>query len=391
MKFILHVDMNAFFASVEELQNPKYINKPIAVSGKTKRSVIASANYIARAKGVKAAMPVYQALNLCKDLIIVVPHFHLYHKYSEMFHQLIEEKITTKIEKSSIDECYVDISDLAKTKIEAINIAQKIQNFIFKDIKLKCSIGVSQNKFLAKMASDFKKPMGISTCFQDEIKTKLWPLDINEMLWIGKSTADLLKKNNIKIIGDLIKQDNKKLIQQLLDKNWMIHIQHANGMGTDELDYSQNIPKSISASETFLNDTDDFEEITKCLKNLTLDVITRLKKHQLYTKTITVYVKYPNFAINNKSLTISEITNDFEKIWLNAINLFQNNFVNKSIRLIGIRVDNLQSKEINLFSNELYEDVKTTDYLGNNENDIIKKINGKFKKKILDFAINRIK
>jgi DNA polymerase-4 len=173
MKFILHVDMNAFFASVEELQNPKYINKPIAVSGKTKRSVIASANYIARTKGIRAAMPVYQALNLCKDLIIVIPHFHLYHKYSDKFHQIIEEKFTTKIERCSIDECYVDISDLAKTKQEAINVAKKIQQAILNLTKLKSSIGISQNKFLAKMASDFKKPMGISTCFKEEIKTKL--------------------------------------------------------------------------------------------------------------------------------------------------------------------------------------------------------------------------
>jgi DNA polymerase-4 len=173
MKFILHIDMNAFFASVEELQNPRYMNKPIAVSGKTKRSVIASANYVARAKGIKAAMPVYQALNLCKDLIIVVPHFHLYQEYSEKFLHLIEEKFSNKIEHFSIDECYVDISDLATNVSQSMDVAKKIQKTIYDYSKLKCSIGISNNKFLAKMASDFKKPMGISTCFTNEVSKKL--------------------------------------------------------------------------------------------------------------------------------------------------------------------------------------------------------------------------
>jgi DNA polymerase-4 len=182
MKFILHIDMNAFFASVEELQNPKYINSPIAVSGKTKRSVIASANYIARAKGVKAAMPVYQALNLCPNLIIVIPHFNLYQLYSQKILQLIEEKFTTRIEPFSIDECYADISNLASDKQSAFKVATKIQSTIFNELKLKCSIGISTNKFLAKMASDFKKPFGISTLYVEEIEEKLWPLDINEML-----------------------------------------------------------------------------------------------------------------------------------------------------------------------------------------------------------------
>jgi DNA polymerase-4 len=182
MKFILHIDMNAFFASIEELQNPKIANKPIAVAGHTKRSVVSSANYIARQKGVRAAMPIFQALSICQDLIVVYPHFNLYQLYSEKFCRLIEEKFTNKIEQFSIDECYVDITELAKTRQQCINIAKQIQLSIYKHIKLKCSIGISNNKFLAKMASDFQKPMGLSTCFPEEIKDKLWPLDISEML-----------------------------------------------------------------------------------------------------------------------------------------------------------------------------------------------------------------
>jgi DNA polymerase-4 len=163
MKYILHVDMNSFFASVEELQDPSYRNKPIAVSGHTARSVIASANYIARAKGVKAAMPVFMAQRLCPGLIIALPHFNLYHEYSERFMQLISEKFTNNIEIGSIDECYVDITSLVNRKQDPVEIAMRVQKTILKDIGLKCSIGVANNKFLAKMASDYKKPLGITT------------------------------------------------------------------------------------------------------------------------------------------------------------------------------------------------------------------------------------
>jgi DNA polymerase-4 len=163
MRYILHVDINAFFASVEELQNPMYIGKPIAVSGHTKRSVISSANYIARKFGVKAAMPVFMAKKLCPSLLILNHHFELYHQYSERFIKLISEQFTNNIEIGSIDECYVDITNLVKSKRQPLDIASAIQNSIKKNIGLNCSIGIANNKFLAKMASDYQKPMGITT------------------------------------------------------------------------------------------------------------------------------------------------------------------------------------------------------------------------------------
>jgi DNA polymerase-4 len=163
MRYILHIDMDAFYASVEELHNPLYRNKPIAVSGHTKRSVIASANYIARSCGVKAAMPVFMAKNICRNLIIAYPHFHLYEELSERFTKLICEKFTNNIEIASIDECYVDITNLVNKKHSAIDVAKAIQNTIKSKIGLTCSIGIANNKFLAKMGSKYKKPLGITT------------------------------------------------------------------------------------------------------------------------------------------------------------------------------------------------------------------------------------
>jgi DNA polymerase-4 len=163
MRYILHVDMNSYFASVEEAEFPQYRNKPIIVSGKTKRSVVASANYLARSFGIKAAMPIYMAKRLCPRVIIAIPHFNLYQTYADRFLQTIAEKFTNNIEIASIDECYVDITSLTKNNLMAVKIAEQIQTAIKKETGLKCSIGVANNKFLAKMGSDYKKPLGITT------------------------------------------------------------------------------------------------------------------------------------------------------------------------------------------------------------------------------------
>jgi DNA polymerase-4 len=155
--------MNSFFASCEEINHPEYQGKPLAVSGKTKRSVVCSANYLARGFGVKAAMPIYMAQKLCRGLVVIVPHFGLYHHYSNLFVDVIQTHFTNIIEMGSIDECYADITSLVNTKNDPISIAKKIQIIIKREVGLGCSIGVANNKFLAKMGSEYKKPMGITT------------------------------------------------------------------------------------------------------------------------------------------------------------------------------------------------------------------------------------
>jgi DNA polymerase-4 len=173
MRFILHLDMNSFYASVEELQNNKYKNKPIIVSGYTKRSVVASANYIARKFGIRAAMPVFMAQKMCPSLFIVTPHFDLYHQYSEKIIDLISTKFTNNIEIGSIDECYIDITNMVNSQYSPTDIATIIQKTIKVNIGLDCSIGIANNKFLAKMASDYQKPRGITTMYKNEISVKL--------------------------------------------------------------------------------------------------------------------------------------------------------------------------------------------------------------------------
>jgi DNA polymerase-4 len=172
MRDILHIDMNAYFATVEELLDPRLVGKPVIVGGRVKRSVVSSANYIARAKGVKAAMPVFQAEKLCPEGIYVFPHFRAYEEYHMKFIQYIEKNFTNKIEVASIDECYIDITDLTN-KHTPFEIAKTIQLNLKKKFGLGTSIGIAHNKFMAKMGSDYKKPNGITQMYDEDVETKL--------------------------------------------------------------------------------------------------------------------------------------------------------------------------------------------------------------------------
>jgi DNA polymerase-4 len=172
MKTILHIDMNSYFPAVEELLNPNLRNKPVIVGGKSRRSVVSSANYIAREYGVRAAMPMYKAIMLCPKAIVVEPNFANYQLYHDKFIELIRDNFSDKIEDSSIDECFVDITKLVKNKSPKL-IALKIQNMIKNKIGLKCSIGIAHNKFMAKMGSDFKKPLGITQMYKEDVVSKL--------------------------------------------------------------------------------------------------------------------------------------------------------------------------------------------------------------------------
>ncbi len=344
MHYIFHIDINAFYATVEEILNPKLKNLPIVVGGRTKRSVVSSANYLARNLGIKAAMPIFMAKKLCPHLEVVDPHFKAYEEHSIKFHNFISSHFTNKIEQFSIDECWIDVTHLCKDNDSAIKLAHTIQKRIYRELQLPVSIGVSYNKFLAKMASDLKKPLGISTILNlEDIKNKLWNLPVDDMLFIGSASAKTLKENNINTIGDIANRDNNKILAKVLNKNWYVHYLHANGKGEYKLDNSKNIPKSISNSTTFLEDADEPEDILKTLKHLTQDAVERLQYYDLKTKTISVYVKYPDFKTVSKSQTFNKPFKDYEEIVDKAIKIFLENFKNQKIRLVGVGLNNLSS------------------------------------------------
>ncbi len=383
-KNILHIDINAFFASVEEANNPNLRNKPVVVAGLTKRSVISSPNYKARKYGIKAGMPLFVAKNMCKNLQVVPHKFELYEEYSHKFIDLLAEQVSNRIEYISIDECYMDITNLVSTGVSPMRIAQRIQKLVKDKIGLGTSIGVSYNRFLAKMGSDYKKPMGITQIENlNDIKATIWPQPIENMYFVGKSSARALIQNNIRTIGDLAKCKDQKMLANIFGKKWNWYYENANGIGDDELVYSYGEPKSISISRTLLNDTTDFNEIKYYLREFSKKISERLSEHNLLGRTISVYIKDPDFKLHTKALTLNKYIEDQDSLYVNFLDMYEKNFLNKKIRLVGCGISNLVHSE-ELMSTELFNDApKIRKTYKNDLKEIVDSINNKFSKNIL--------
>ncbi len=239
MQIIFHIDMNAFFASCELTVHPEYKGKPLVVAGKSRRGIITTASYEARQYGIHSAMPTYQAKEKCPSLIIVEPHFELYRKISQAFFEIIAT-YSPIYEVASIDECYVDMTQIITDYPGLEETAKQIQQQVLEELGISCSIGIAPNKFLAKMASDMKKPMGITLLTRRHLKEKLWPLPIGEMYGIGKKTAPKLVELGIKTIGDLAKYENYDKAHLILGKNTLVYYQRANGKDYRKVDASKH-------------------------------------------------------------------------------------------------------------------------------------------------------
>jgi DNA polymerase IV len=361
VRVIFHIDMNAFYTSVEQINNSNLKNKPIAISGKNaiyNKGVILTASYEARKMGVRSAMPVFKAKELCPQLIMVPPHFELYQEYSQKMIEFLKT-YTEQIEVASVDEAYLDVTDV---KMHPVALAQEIQDRLNHEIGLPSSIGIATNKFLAKMGSDMKKPMGITVLRRREIKEKLWPLKIGDMYGIGKKTAPKLVEAGVQTIGDLVKPEHQEAVKVILANQYERFYQNAWGYGDSFVDPSKNDQyKSIGHSTTFIAPIIEEESANQKLSMLTEMVVTRLVNHQYLAKTLTVQVRYENFKTYSKSITIEKPTQTYETIHSIVLNLFDELWNRQPIRLLGVSSSNLveQSEyreEYNLFNYEKHLD-----------------------------------
>ncbi|MEG0176316.1 DNA polymerase IV [Anaerorhabdus sp.] len=371
-KVIYHIDLNSFFASAEVLLDPTLKGKPIAVAGHSRRGVISTASYEARQFGVNSAMPTAMALQLCPNLIIVNGHSSFYQELSLKFIETIK-KYTSVIEQASIDECYADMSEAIKNFERPMDLAWQIQTELLNDIGLKCSIGVAPNKFLAKMASDMKKPMGITVLRIQEVPAKLWPLKIDDMRGVGKKTAPILHDMGIHTIGDLANPTDIEKLRLVFGKNTDTIIQKANGLDDSELICDWDV-KTMSQSTTFTNDLTDYDELKSVFLQLSKKLSTRMGHENKVGNLITITIKYFDFSISNRSRKLDEYISSSDDIYQNALDLFDENVEDIPMRLIGVGVSNLKNKEeiqvqINLFTQkpELSEYSKTQE--------LIKKLN----------------
>lgn len=344
-RIILHVDMNCFYASVEQAYQPELKGKPLAIAGnpKERRGIIVTSSYEARAKGIYTTMNVGQAIKLCPELIILPPDFTKYKSASvEMFNIL--KSYTYLVEPVSIDEGYMDITEISKER-HPLEIAKEIQQRILHQLDLPCSIGIAPNKFLAKTASDMKKPLGITVLRIRDIPEKLWPKPVIEMHGVGKSTAKKLEGINIHTIFDLAHCEEHK-IKQLLGKNGVRLRNRANGIDEREVDPNSIYEtKSVGNSTTLPFDETDIKIIEKTFQTLAKKVADRLKAKQLCGSTITIQIRDCDWNNHSKSKTFQNPIFEQDKIFHEAMTLFHKLWDGTPIRLLGVTVSNVTDKE----------------------------------------------
>ena len=385
-KIIMHIDLNAFFATAETIKDPSLEGKPLIIAGSSRRGIVSTASYEARKFGIHSAMPTYMAQRLCPSVIIRNVDFELYHRLSQEFFAFVRE-YTSIIEIASVDECYADMSECMKDCKDPQKFLEDLRDNLYKKTKLKCSIGLAPNKFLAKMASDFKKPLGVTIIRKKDIPSILWPLPIKDMYGVGKKTYPRLEALGIKTIGDLAKCDDIE-VKKTLGKGFTVLKGWANGDGDDTVSTEEMDPKSIGHSSTFLFDTDDYEEIKKRLYELSREVSEDAKKKDKVGTTISIVMKTPDFITTNRSISISIPTNEGEIIYNNAMKLFDSNYKGNPIRLIGVTLSNLKEKEnffvqMNLFDMEKVREENATKLLLN-------ELNAKFKNKKIFIAASEL-
>lgn len=342
-KVILHIDLNAFFAACEVLRDPTLKGKPLIVGGANRRGIVSTASYEARKYGIHSAMPTYKALRLCPNLIIREPDFKLYHHYSSLFFNYLKDHVSPLLEVASIDECYIDATERLKNNRNPIGFIKELQQALLQEIGLGCSIGVAPTKFLAKMASNYKKPLGITIYRRRELANTLWKLPINEMYGIGKATAPRLLALDIKTIGDLATTEDPE-VKKLLGKSFFTFKEWANGRGSDEVIAEEEDPKSIGHSSTFMFDTENYEEISALFKEMSNSVSERAKREGKVGLTIQIVMRYYNFENVNRSVTLNKPTNNAITIFYEAMKLFDKNYKDEPLRLVGVTLQNLSDE-----------------------------------------------
>ncbi len=327
--------MDAFFASVEQRDNPELKGKPIVVGGTKERGVVSTASYEARVFGVRSAMSGPEAYKLCKELIYVKPRFSVYKETSEQI-LAVFKKYTNMIEQVGLDEAYLDVSESDK---KAITIAKNIKSDIFRETKLTSSAGVSINKFLAKVASDYNKPNGLKVIMPDEALSFTMKLDIAKIPGIGKVTKQKMNEKSIYKGKDLADLDDEYLFKNFGKSG--VYFKNLVLLKINDGVKPFRNRKSLAKERTFSNNLISKVEIEEKLSYILDKLIIELRTETLSAKTITLKIKFNDFVIMNRSKTLDYFTDDRELIFSNLIRLLEEPFYPiKPIRLLGIHLSN---------------------------------------------------
>jgi len=346
---IIHVDMDAFYASVEQLDNPELKGKPIAVGGSEKRGVVSAASYEARTFGVKSAMSGIQAKRNCPELIFVKPRFDRYHEISKKIRAIFYD-YTDLVEPLSLDEAYLDVTHNKKGNPSATLIAKEIRERIFKEIGLTASAGISINKFIAKIASDYNKPNGQKTVNPEEVNAFLELLDIRKFYGVGKVTAEKMYQLGI-FTGKDLKSKSEAYLESHFGKSGAYYYAVVRGIHNSDVKPNR-VRKSLAAEHTFNENLSSEIFMLERLDQITNEVSRRLKKTSVAGKTVTLKIKYSDFTLHTRSKTLHYYISDKDLIFETAKDLLFQEKLSNSVRLLGISMSNLNTETKNILEHK---------------------------------------
>lgn len=333
--------MDAFYASVEQKDFPELIGKPLAVGGSEIRGVISAASYEARKFGVRSAMSGVQAKKLCPELVFVRPRFERYSEISKIIRKIFYE-YTDLVEPLSLDEAYLDVTQNKKGNPSASLLAQEIRKRIFEETGLTASAGISINKFVAKVASDYNKPNGQKTVNPDEVEPFLEALDIRKFYGIGKVTAERMYQFGI-YTGKDLKNRSLEFLEQHFGKSGTHYYYIVRGIHNSPVKPNR-ISKSVGAERTFNENLSSEVFMEERLESIAKELEKRLQKHKIAGKTVTLKIKYSDFSQQTRSKTLPYFISDKALLLETAKELLYQEKLKESVRLLGISLNNLNTE-----------------------------------------------
>ena len=356
----MHIDVNNAFLSWSAVYRLKKGEKvdireiPSVIGGDENRraGIVLAKSNIAKQFGIVTGETIYQARKKCPIIKIFPVNYNLYREYSNKLYKLILE-YTDKIERYSIDECFMDMTEYLMNDT-ILNKAKEIKNRVNTELGFTVNIGLSTNKLLAKMASDFEKPNKIHTLYPNEIQTKMWPLPAKDLFMLGKKTVPKLNNLHIKTIGDIAKYDVNKLIK-IFGKHGRTMWEYANGIDSSEVIYKYELPKSIGNSTTLAKDVSNVETLNEILLTLAEHVAYRLRKYKMVANVVNVGLRTKDFKDFSHQKKLDFATANTKDIYLKAKELLKEMYNGEEIRLVALRVDKLTNKneaQISLFETE---------------------------------------
>lgn len=339
---IIHIDMDAFYASVEQMDNPALRGKAIAVGGSENRGVVSAASYEARKFGVRSAISGVLAKKYCPEIIFVRPRFDRYKEISSKIHKIFYE-YTDMVEPLSLDEAYLDVTQNKKGNPSASLLAQEIRLRIFNEVGITASAGISINKFVAKVASDYNKPNGQKTVNPDEIISFLEELPIRKFYGVGKVTTEKMYQLGI-FTGLDLKSKSLEFLEKHFGKSGTFYFNVVRGIHNSEVKASR-ITKSVAAEHTFDVNLSSEIFMLEQLEKIAVSLEKRLKKHNISGKTVTLKIKYSDFTQQTRSKTLPYFIADKSLILETVEELLYQERMKDSVRLLGISLSNLNTEQ----------------------------------------------